>query len=96
MTRSIRFLCIAALTVIGLVGSTLPVRADDRDHERHEQCERRIHRAEQNLQDAINRHGEGSRQAHKRHEQLEEVRRECDRDRDHHEMEHHDDDRPHQ
>ena len=82
MTRTIRILCVALLTIVGLVGSTLPVRADD---DRRERCERRIHQAEDKLRDAIQRHGEDSRQAHKRREQLEQVRRDCpDRHEDHH------------
>lgn len=83
MTRTIKILCVALLTIVGLVGSSLPVRADDRDN-RHEKCERQIHQAEDKLRDAIQRHGEDSRQAHKRREQLEEIRRRCgDHDRDH-------------
>ena len=92
MTRIIRILCIALLTIVGLVGSSLPVRAQDRDdrNNRHSQCERRIHQAEDKLRDAIQRHGENSQQAHKRREQLEQARRDCpdmdrhnDRDHDH-------------
>jgi len=64
MTRMVRILCLALLT-IGLVGPSLPARADDRD-ERHEKCEKRIDRAEDKLRDAVNRHGEYSRQARKR------------------------------
>jgi ABC-type nickel/cobalt efflux system permease component RcnA len=92
MTRTIRILCVASLTIVGLVGSSLPARAGDRDerNERHEKCERQIRQAEDKLHDAIRRHGEGSRQAHRRHEQLEEVRRRCD---DHHDRDHHDNDR---
>jgi len=90
MKRITRILCIALLTITGLVASSLPARAD----ERNERCERRIHQAEEKLRDAIQRHGEDSRQAHKRREQLEEVRRQCpdhhDHDMEHHE-EHHDD-----
>jgi len=87
MTRMIRILCIALLTIVGLAGSSLQARADDRN----EKCERQIHQAEDKLRDAIQRHGEGSKQAHKRREQLEEVRRKCGgQDRDHH-----DDDRDH-
>jgi len=83
MTRTIRILCVALLTIVGLVGSSLPTRADD---DRRERCERRIHQAEDRLRDAVQRHGEDSRQAHKRREQLEQVRRDChefDRDHDH-------------
>ena len=85
MTRMIRILCIALLTIVGLAGSSLQARADDRN----EKCERQIHQAEDKLRDAIQRHGEGSKQAHKRREQLEEVKRRCG---DHHDRDHHDDD----
>ena len=88
MTRTIKIFCVTLLTIVGLVGSSLPVRADDRD-DRRERCERKIHQAEDKLRDAIQRHGEESRQAHKRREQLEEVRRHCgDYDRDHHDHDH--------
>ena len=87
MPRMIRILCLALLT-IGLVGPSLPARADDRD-ERHERCERRIHRAEDKLRDAVQGHGEDSRQARKRREELEEAKRRCG---DHHDMDHHDSD----
>ena len=83
MTRMIRMLCIALLTIIGLVGSSLPVRAEDR----HDACERQIHQAEDKLRDAIQRHGEDSKQARKRRQELEEAKRRCG---DHHDMEHHD------
>ncbi|MFI5118142.1 MAG: hypothetical protein ACHP8B_15730 [Terriglobales bacterium] len=87
MTRTIKTLCIALLTIVGLVGSSLPARADD---DRHEQCEKRIHQAEDRLHDAIHRHGEDSKQARKRREQLEQVKRNCgDRDRDHHDHDQH-------
>ncbi len=91
MTRIIRILCIALLTIAGLVGSSLPVRADDRDN-RHEKCERRIHQAEERLRNAVRRYGEESRQAHKRREQLEEEKRRCG---DHHDRDHHDGDHDH-
>lgn len=84
MTRSIKMLCIALLTIAGFAGSSIPVRADD---DRHEQCEKRIHQAEDKLRDAIHRHGEDSKQARKRREQLEQVKRNCgDNDRDHHDQ----------
>ncbi len=84
MTHAQKLFSIALLAIIGLCGTSLPVRAD----EAHERCERRIHQAEQKLQEAVRRHGEHSRQAQKRHEQLEETRRRCgyrdhDHDRDH-------------
>jgi hypothetical protein len=87
MNRTLRILCVALLTTIGLVGSSLPVRADD-DH--HEKCERRVHVAEDRLRDAVAKHGEDSREARKRREELEQVKHDCP-DMDHHDMDHHDD-----
>ncbi len=87
MTRMIRILCIALLTIVGLVGSSLPARADDRD--RDNRCERRIHQAEDKLRDAVSRHGEDSKQARKHRHELEEAKRQCG---DHHDMDHHDHD----
>jgi hypothetical protein len=73
----------AILAALFLFGSAAPVRALDRD----DKCERRIHKAEENLQKAIRKHGEHSRQAEQRRHQLEETREQChhdhDRDRDH-------------
>ena len=34
MTRTIRILAVALLTIVGLVGTSLPARADDRDERR--------------------------------------------------------------
>jgi hypothetical protein len=82
MTRIIRILCVALLAIAGLVGSSLPARADDK-------CDRRIHQAEDKLRDAVQRHGEDSKQARKRRQELEEVKRQCG---DHHDMDHHDHD----
>lgn len=90
MTRTIRILCVALLTMVGLVGSSLPARADDRRAD-DRRCERDRHQAEERLRDAVQRHGEESKQARKRREQLEEVRRRCGDRRD----EHHDHDRDH-
>ena len=90
MTRTIRILCVALLTMVGLVGSSLPVRADD------DRCERDRHKAEEKLRDAVQRYGEERRQAHKRREQLEEVKRRCGDHHDDHHDEHHDMDQPHQ
>jgi hypothetical protein len=81
MTRIIRILCIALLTIVGLVGSSLPARADER-------CERRVHQAEDRLRDAIQRHGEDSKQARKRRAELEDAKRNCPT---YHPDEHHDD-----
>ncbi len=44
---------------------------------RHYRCEQRIRRAEANLQRAIARHGEHSRQSERRRRQLEQVRVHC-------------------
>ena len=82
MTRILRIFCVALLTIVGLVGSSLPARAEDK-------CERDIHRAEDKLRDAVQKHGENSRQAEKRRHELEEVRRRCGDHRDeHHDMDH--------
>ena len=84
MNRMIRNICIALLVAAGLVASSVQVRAEDRDdRDRHEKCERRIRQAEDKLHEAVDRHGENSKQAHKRREQLEQVRRNCGRDHDH-------------
>jgi len=72
MKRSIRILCIALLSVVGLVGSSLQARADG-----HSRCERDVHKAEENLRIAIEKHGEHSRQAEKRRHELEDVRHRC-------------------
>lgn len=42
-------------------------------------CDQRIHRAEENLRKAVERHGEHSRQAEERRHELEEARRRCGR-----------------
>jgi F0F1-type ATP synthase epsilon subunit len=71
------------LAALFLFGSAIPVRALDDDR-----CERRIHKAEENLQKAIRKHGEHSRQAEQKRHELEEAREQCrhdhDRDHDHH------------
>ena len=53
---------IFAALLVGLLtfGWTTPVQAFDRDHD--EKCERRVHRAEEQLREAERRHGEHSRQ----------------------------------
>jgi hypothetical protein len=66
----------ALLTISLLAGVSTPARADDK-------CMRDIHKAEQNLDKAIHKHGEHSRQAEDRRRQLEEVRERC-RAHDHH------------
>jgi hypothetical protein len=86
MTRKSGILA-AILAGFFLLGSAVPSRALDRDDEK---CERRVHKAEMNLQKAIRRHGEHSPQAEQRRHQLEEARERCrhdhdhDRDHDHH------------
>jgi hypothetical protein len=42
-------------------------------------CDQRIHKAEENLRKAIERHGEHSRQADDRRHELEETKRSCGR-----------------
>ena len=83
MTRMIRILGITLLAIAGLVGTSLPARAD-------EKCEKRIHEAEYRLRDAVQRHGEDSKEARKRRHELEEAKRKCP---DYHDMDHHDADR---
>jgi ribulose kinase len=64
-----------------LAGVATPARAD-----RDDKCRRDIRKAEQNLEKAVRKHGERSRQAEQRRRQLEEVRERChwrDHDRDH-------------
>jgi uncharacterized protein (DUF3084 family) len=68
----------AVLAAFFLLSSAVPLRALD-----DEKCERQIHKAEANLQRAIQRHGEHSPQAERRRHELEEVRERCHHDRDH-------------
>jgi ribulose kinase len=63
-----------------LAGVATPARAD-----RTDKCRRDIRKAEENLEKAVRKHGEHSRQAEERRRQLEEVRRRCHWD----EHEHH-------
>ena len=60
------------------LGGVAPTRAGDRDHE----CRERIDKAEAKLRREIDRHGEHSRQAEKRHFELERARERCGRGRD--------------
>lgn len=66
-----------------LAGTAVPAHADQ-----DERCRRDVHRAEQNLDKAIRKHGEHSRQAEDRRRQLDEARERC-----HMRDEHRDDDR---
>ena len=75
----------AMLGIALLAGLATPARAD-----RDDKCSRDIHKAEENLEKAVRKHGEHSRQADERRHQLEEVRERChmrdhehDRDHDH-------------
>jgi hypothetical protein len=78
MTRILRILCVALLTVVGLVATSAPAWADAK-------CEKRIHDAEDRVRDAVHRHGEDSKEARKRRAELEDAKRHCP---DHHDMDH--------
>lgn len=74
-------------TVLGgvlLIGGAMPLLADARSN-----CEKRVQRAEQNLQREIERHGERGRNVEQRRQQVERERQNCRRydrhDNDHHE-----------
>ena len=70
-----------------IIGTAVPALADQDDR-----CRRDIHRAEQNLDKAVRKHGEHSRQAEDRRHQLEETRERCHmrgEDRDHHDRDQH-------
>jgi hypothetical protein len=69
----------AVLAAFFLLGSAVPSQAWDRD----DKCRRRIEKAEMNLNKAIRRHGERSRQAEQRRRELQEARERCHFDRDH-------------
>ena len=78
MTKKQRVLA-TVLAAFFVLGSAVPSQAWDRD----DKCRRRIERAEYNLQKAIRRHGERSRQAEQRRRELHEARERCRFDRDH-------------
>ena len=64
-----------------LAGVAVPAYAD-----RDDDCRRNVQQAEQNLEKAVRKHGERSRQAEQRRRKLEAVRERCHmgaRDRDH-------------
>jgi len=73
-------LFVIALGVWLLAGRVMPTHAAGYDD-----CDKRIHKAEDNLKKEVDRHGEHSPQAEKRRHELEEVRKSCG---DHHD-EHH-------
>jgi len=89
MIQTLRTIGLLALLMLGLLfASAMPAAARDND----DKCEKRIHQAEAKLNDAVRRHGEGSKQARQRREQLEDARRRCGHDRDHdhdHDHDHH-------
>ena len=75
---------VSAIVIALFLAGTVPARALVRDDDRR--CEERIHKAEANLQNAIRKHGERSRQAERRRHELQEARERChhgDRYRDH-------------
>jgi len=78
MNRWKNILFVPALGVLLLAGGAAFAQASDNDR----QCNQRIRKAEENLQNAVDRHGEQSRQAEKRRHELEEAQRSCGGDRD--------------
>jgi len=68
---------VAALVVAGFLAGSVPALAMGRDHDRDRRCEQRIRKAENNLQNAIRKHGDRSRQAERRRHELEEAREHC-------------------
>lgn len=75
--QAAEFLRNESATGFSLLGSPAPIHAGDRD----DKCERRIHKSEENLRRAEQRHGERSRQAEQRRHQLEEAKDKCGQDR---------------
>ena len=73
-------LIVPALAVLLLAGVAARTQASGYDH----QCDQRIHKAEENLRKAVDRHGEHSSQAEKRRHELEEVKKSCGGDHDMH------------
>jgi hypothetical protein len=71
------FQLVPVLAVLLLVGGAARTRSCN-------DCQQRIHRAEENLRKAVRRHGERSPQAERRRHELEEARRSCGGDRDRH------------
>ena len=66
-----------------MAGFAVPAQARDRD----DRCEQKVRKAEANYDKAVRKHGEHSKQARKKREQLEKAKAYCrgyaDRDRDH-------------
>ncbi len=88
---------ITLLAMIGgflLIGGVRSAEARDRDNA----CEQQMRNAEANYQKAVRKHGEHSKQANKRRQQMEQVRDRCrgeqkDHDRGHDHGHDHDQDR---
>ena len=78
VNRWTRLLFVPLFGILLLMGGVAQTRAGDNDR----QCEQRIHKAEENLRKAVDRHGEHSSQAERRRHELEEARRSCGGDRD--------------
>jgi len=77
MSHNLRKIGMAvALSASLMAGISVSAQAQTPADRRY-RCERRIQRAELNLQRAIARHGENSRQAARRRRELEEVRARC-------------------
>lgn len=68
-----RILTAALLGGVLLIGGGVPAQARDRD----DRCEQRIRKDEVNLNKAVRKHGERSRQAEKRRQELERDRATC-------------------
>jgi hypothetical protein len=75
-----KILFVPVLGVLLLAGGVARTQAGDNER----QCDQRIHKAEENLRKAVDRHGEHSSQAEKRRHELEEAKRSCGGDRDRH------------
>src|ERR1700759_2746821 len=58
---------VALMAAFFLTGSVVPVHAVDRD----DKCEQKLRKAEENLNNAVRRHGEHSKQAEKKRHDLE-------------------------
>lgn len=69
VNRLLRFGSMSCLSLLLVAGSTSAFAAN--------RCEKRIHKAEMNLQKAVQRHGEHSRQAEKRRRELDKARDNC-------------------
>ena len=68
--------------VAGILAVFLTISGAASAQVHHDRCEQRIHMAEVNLRKAVRKHGERSKQALRRREELQRVRRECGRDHD--------------